>query len=171
MRFTPVTLALSLAFALAGSMGSAKDTAPVDPRAEVLLGAGRASLAKGEVDGAIDAFEAALAVEPGHVPTLIALGDAARKEGLQGKAVHYYRVALQSEPDNLAALAGEGGALAEKGATERARQDLARLEGLCGKGCAETQALAATIAKGPIAKVAAADPAKAPVADSSAAAN
>ena len=47
--------------------------------------------------------------------------------------------------------------MAEKGALEKARRNLARLEGLCGKGCAETAELAAAIARGPMTKVLAAE--------------
>ncbi|MFD1959089.1 tetratricopeptide repeat protein [Novosphingobium panipatense] len=103
----------------------------------------------GDLDAAIDAFEAALTVEPGSVAVLLPLADATRRQGLQGKALHYYRVALNRDPRNVAALAGEGVALAEKGATEKAARNLARLQTLCGATCAETQALATAIAKGP----------------------
>ena len=68
---------------------------------------------------------------------------------MQGKAIGYYRVALAREPDNLAAISGEGAALAEKGAIEKARKNLARLESLCGDGCFETKQLASAIARGP----------------------
>ena len=94
-------------------------------------------LAEGNAEAATDAFEAALAVDPGYIAAYLALGDAARVEGLQGKAIHYYREALERDPDNLLALSGEGGAMVEKGAVEKARRNLAKLEGLCGKGCAE----------------------------------
>ena len=51
---------------------------------------------------------------------------------MQGKAIHYYREALERDPHNLAAISGEGEALVEKGAVEKARRNLAQLEGLCG---------------------------------------
>jgi hypothetical protein len=47
--------------------------------------------------------------------------------------------------------------MAEKGALEKAKGNLARLEGLCGRTCRETEQLASVIAKGPIAKVVSAD--------------
>lgn len=160
MRYFPAALALSLALAVTGSMGSARVADPADPRAQALLDAGRSDLARGNLDGATDSFEAALAVDPGYVGTLLALGDAARASGLQGKAIHYYRVALARDPDNLAAIAGEGDAMAAKGALDKAKVNLSRLEGLCGKGCPETRALAATLAKGPPQKVIAAEAVK-----------
>ncbi len=160
MRYFPAALALSLALAVTGSMGQARMLDPVDPRAAELLTIGRTDMAHGDVEGATDAFESALAVDPGYPGTLVALGDAARKAGLQGKAIHYYRVALQDNPNDVAAIAGEGSAMAEKGALEKARANLARLEGLCGKGCPETRVLSDAIAKGPTPKVVSAEAVK-----------
>ena len=160
MRYYPAALALSLALAVTGSMGQARGPDPADPRAATLLDEGRAALARGDVDGATDAFESALAVDPGYVGTLVALGDAARRAGLQGKAIHYYRVALDRDPENLTAISGEGAAMAEKGALDKAGANLTRLQGLCGKGCAESRALAEAIAKGPAPKVVSAEAVK-----------
>ena len=72
---------------------------------------------------------------------------------MQGKAIHYYRVALETQPENLAAISGEGEALAEKGAVEKAKRNLAKLESMCGSNCAEAQALATTIQNLPAPKV------------------
>ena len=47
--------------------------------------------------------------------------------------------------------------MVEKGALEKARRNLSRLEGLCGKGCAETAELSAAIARGPAPKVVSAE--------------
>lgn len=160
MRYTPAALALSLALAVTGSMGAAQVSETADPRAQMLLADGRARLAAGDAEGATDAFEAALAVDPGNVGTFLSLGEAARKAGLQGKAIHYYREALDRDPNNLQALAGEGGAMAEKGALDKARGNLARLEGLCGKACPEAKALSALIAQGPAPRVVSAEAVK-----------
>ena len=157
MRYTPVAVALSLIAAISSSASYSAAPEALDPRAGALLGEGRAAAASGNYNAAIDAYEAALAVEPGSVTVLLALADATRNEGLQGKALHYYRVALASDPRNLTALAGEGMALAEKGATEKANRNLARLQTLCGKDCIEAKTLAAAIAKGPSPRMVAAD--------------
>ncbi|MBF5091847.1 hypothetical protein F1640_17995 [Novosphingobium sp. NBM11] len=157
MRYTPVALALSLLAGVTGSMGTAKVTEAIDPRAQALLDAGRKALTAGDVEGATNSFEAALAVDPGNTGTFVALADAARRSGMQGKAIHYYRLALSRDPNNLAAISGEGGAMVEKGAVDKARRNLSRLEGLCGKTCAETEDLAAVIAKGPAPKVVSAE--------------
>jgi tetratricopeptide (TPR) repeat protein len=153
MRYLPVTLALSLLAVVSASTGAAKVNDVTDPKTQSLLEAGRAQLAQGEINAAIDDFEAALTINPAYPATYLALGEAARRSGLQGKAIHYYRQALAREPNNLAAILGEGGALAEKGALDKARVNLGRLQGLCGKSCPEVTQLAAVIAKGPATKV------------------
>jgi len=153
MRYMPAALALSL---LAGVTASAIHSAPVQqlaPRAASLLAEGRAELAAGRVDVAIDAFESALAIQPGAPAIYLQLAEATRRQGMQGKALRYYREALESDPQNLQALAGEGAALVEKGALEKARRNLSRLQGLCGDSCDATRELAAAIAKGPAPRV------------------
>lgn len=152
MRYAPAALALSLLVAVTSSMGHGATRTP-DPRAAGLLERGKAALKAGQTQAATDAFEAALALDPGYVPIYFALGEAARADGLQGKAIRYYRDALDQEPDNLAALSGEGLALFEKGAVEKARRNLTRLETLCGTNCSQARVLADAIAAGPQEKV------------------
>lgn len=149
MRFTPATLALSLALALTSSVAWTAAPLPLEPRAAALVGEGQAALAAGKVEAAIDAFEAALAVQPGSARITLELAEATRIQGLQGKALRYYRAALESEPRNFAAIAGEGLALVDKGAVEKARRNLARLQTVCGADCPETKRLAAALAAGP----------------------
>ena len=67
MRFGPAAAALSLFVAVSASVGHASAPAP-DPRAEALVAEGRAHLEQGDTQGAIDAFEAALAVDPAWAP-------------------------------------------------------------------------------------------------------
>ena len=148
MRYFPAALALSLAVAVTSSVGHGADREP-DPRAAALVAEGRSELASGQVQAAIDSFEAALVIDPAYTPVYLDLAEAARQSGLQGKAIHYYREALEREPNNLAAISGEGEALLEKGAFEKARRNLAQLESMCGGDCAETQQLAAALARGP----------------------
>ena len=153
MRFAPVAAALSLFLATTASVTSAGEREP-DPRAAILIEQGQAALAQGDTQGAIDAFEAAFAVDPAYTPIFLELAEAARQDGLQGKAIRYYREALNRDPDNFAAISGEGEALVEKGAVEKAQRNLSRLESLCGSSCPETQALQQTIAAGPPARLA-----------------
>ena len=149
MRFAPAAAALSLALAVTGSVvwGAERDPAP---RAVTLIAEGRAALAAGDTQGAIDSFEAALAVDPGYTPILNDLGDVARSENLQGKAIRYYREALARNPRDRAAIAGEGAALAERGALDQARARLAQVKELCGTAqCGDAVMLEQAIAAGP----------------------
>ena len=147
MRFAPAAAALSLVFAVHASVGYGAEREPA-PRAAQLVAEGRAALAGGQPQAAIDAFEAALAVDPGYTPIYLDLAQAARREGLQGKAIAYYREVLDRDPNDYAALSGKGAALVEKGAIEKARTTLSQLESLCGAGCPETRQLAAIISQG-----------------------
>ncbi|WP_245804489.1 tetratricopeptide repeat protein [Erythrobacter tepidarius] len=154
MRFAPAAAALSLCLAISASVLNAGASQVPDPRAAALIAQGRAALAAGQTEAAVDAFEAALAVDPGYTPIFIDLAEAARKTGLQGKAIRYYREALERDPGNFAAISGEGAALVEKGAVEKARRNLAKLQSLCGDNCPETMALQSTIARAPSARLA-----------------
>jgi len=153
MRFTPAGLALSLVLATAASVGHSATPQPLDPRAAVLVREGQTALSGGNVEGAIDAFEAAMAIQPGSTQITLHLAEATRRQGMQGKALHYYREALERDPQNLDAIAGEGAALVEKGAIEKARRNLARLQSLCGRSCTQAAALAARIERGPAERV------------------
>ena len=160
MRYTPVALALSLLAAVTASVGYSAPPEKLDPREAALLAQGRAELTAGRTDGAVDAFEAALAVQPGSVSVLVNLAEATRRQGMQGKALHYYREALEADPKSLTAISGEGAALVEKGAVEKARRNLARLKGMCGDDCDATKQLAAAIAKGPAPRIVTAEAVK-----------
>lgn len=160
MRFLPAALALSVLAAVSASVSHSAPPQVIHPRAAALVGQGQGLLAAGRIDEAVDAFEAALAIQPSSAAVYLNLAEATRRQGMQGKALHYYRTALEKEPGNLAALAGEGAALVEKGAVERARRNLARLEGLCGSSCDATRQLQAAIARGPTPRVVTAEAVK-----------
>lgn len=147
MRYTPAAFGLALAVAVTSSVGHGADRA-ADPRAAALISEGRSELASGQVQAAIDSFEAALAIDPAYTPIYLDLAEAARHSGLQGKAIRYYREALERDPNNLAAITGEGEALLEKGAIEKAKRNLAQLESICGGNCEETRQLAAALERG-----------------------
>lgn len=152
MRYAPAALAISLLAAVTASAGIGATRQP-DARAETLVAEGRAALDAGDAEAATDAFEAALAIDPAYSSVYLELGRAARLSGMQGKAIRYYREVLERDPDNLAALMGEGEALAEKGALAGARENLARLEELCGTACTQVDALTAAIDRGPLPRV------------------
>ena len=154
MRYTPAALALALAATLTASTSYGAPPAPLDPRAAALVQLGRTALSAGNADEAMTDFEAALAIQPGHLAIYLNLAEASRKQGMQGKALHYYRAALKLDSSNQYAIAGEGEALVEKGAVEKAKLNLARLVQLCGNAnCAPAQTLTAAIARGPAPQV------------------
>jgi tetratricopeptide (TPR) repeat protein len=154
MRYTPAAAALALLVAVTASTGHSAPPSPLDPRAGSLVSEGRKALAEGRVDEAVDSFEAALAIQPGHVAIYLNLAEATRKQGLNGKALKYYREALKLDPTNQYAIAGEGETLVAKGAVEKARRNLVKLEQLCGnKTCAPAKQLAAAIERGPAPQV------------------
>ena len=157
-RPVPLVLALVALVSASGGSSVAADTLPA--RAANLEAAGRAALARDMVALATDDFEAALVIAPANTTLLLDLGAAARRDGMPGKALHYYRIVLAREPHNPAAIASEGIALAEKGAIEKARRDLAVLQNLCGDGCPATRDLAAALAQGLTPRVLTAEAAK-----------
>jgi tetratricopeptide (TPR) repeat protein len=146
MRFAPAAAALSLLAGLTSSIAwSDSGEQALGPRAVQLLADGKARFAAGDVNAAVDAYEAALVVQPGNALVLVRLAEATRAQGMQGKALHYYRSALVSDPRNVMAIAGEGAALAEKGALAKAQRNLVQLQGLCGTDCDATRQLAAVL--------------------------
>ena len=96
---------------------------------------GRAALAAGDANAAIDAFEAALASDPKNVAAFAGIAQGYEKLGLPGKAVKFYREALVLNPSDISALEGQGKALIARGATARAQVNLARIKALCKTDC------------------------------------
>jgi len=154
MRFSPAALvfALGLATLSSSSFGQRRDD-QVDARSMALLRQGEALRTAGNFTGAEDMLESALAIDPRNRGAYVALGRVAQGQGLPGKAVRFYRDALALDPNDLTALAGQGEAMVQKGAVERARVNLARINQLCKTACPQAAALNAAIAKGPPAAV------------------
>ncbi len=150
MRFSPLAIAISLTLATVSSSayGQLADD-DIDPRSVALVEQGRAALAAGDADAAADLVESGLAVDPRNRDGFIALAEIAESQELPGKAIRYYREALTIEPNDLAALEGQGRVFVSRGAVERARRNLARIEALCESACAPATALAAAIEAGP----------------------
>lgn len=149
MRFTPATVALAVLLATVSSVGiSQRPDAQIDPLSLEWLKKGEAAQQAGDLSGATDAMETALAIDPRNRGAYLGLGKVARAQGLQGKAIRYYREALLLDPTDVHALAGQGQAMVEKGAIAKARENLAQVKNLCKDGCAAATQLAATIDKG-----------------------
>ena len=158
MRFTPAAVALSLALVVTSSVSfSQQPERPVNPQSIALMAAAEGAQANGELNEAADLFEAALAVDPANKTAFIGLAEVARAQDLPGKAIRLYREALEINPDDKVALAGQGEALIQRGAVEKARLNLARLENICRMGCAEISELNAALEKGPPERVVSAE--------------
>jgi Tfp pilus assembly protein PilF len=130
------------------AVGAGRDDA-VNPAAVRWLAAGDAALAAKKPADAIDAFEAALAVDPKNAAGFIGLAKAYEAEALPGRAIRYYREALALQPNDLDALAGQGEALIARGATTRARVNLDRIRTLCKADCPAAKRLETALAAPP----------------------
>ena len=146
MRFSPAVVALSFVFATVSSAGFGQ-TADIEikQRSVEYLQLGEAAQKRGELDLAADLYETSLAVDPRNSSAFIALAQIARVQQLPGKAIRLYREALIVDPNNLDALAGQGEALIQRGALEKAKVNLSRIETLCRSRCAQNDQLASAI--------------------------
>lgn len=146
MRFTPAAVALSLLLATVSSTSIGQPVRyAVDPVSQALVDEGSSVQQAGKLDDAIGLYEAALAVDPGNRGAYIALAQVASAQGLPGKAIRFYREALRLDPNDVAALAGQGEAMVQRGAVEKARRNLVRIEAICTTGCTETARLITAI--------------------------
>ena len=150
MRFTPASIALAIVLTTVSSVGlSQRPDAQIEPRSIEWQKAGAAAFAAGNLSGATDALESALAVDPRNRAAYIDLAQVARAQGLQGKAIRLYKEALLLDPTDVVALAGQGEAMVEKGALAKAKEVLTKAQTLCKGECAPVSQLAAAIQKGP----------------------
>jgi len=150
MRVTSVGRAAALTLVcVSTSLSGQRPDDQIDARSLQLLAQGRAAKAAGNLDGATDLLETAVAVDPRNRQAFVTLADVADARGLPGKAIRLYREALTLEPNDVVALRGQGEALVAKGAVAIAKTNLAKIRTLCKTGCPEANQLAAVIAKGP----------------------
>jgi len=150
MRITAISAAAALmVLSVSTSLMAQRPDDQIDPKSLALLQEGRAAQAAGNLDGAQDALESALAVDPRNREAFLVLAEIARTRNLPGKAIRLYREALALEPNDLAALRGQGEALVAKGATTKAQENLARIKTICNGACNDATVLAASIVKGP----------------------
>ena len=150
MRLTPITLTVAIALATVASAGQGqKPDDQIDTRSVALTQQGQALAAQARYEEATDLLESALAVDPRNRQAYIGLARAAQGQKLPGTAIKFYYEALKLEPNDVAALEGQGEALVQRGAVERAKQNLARIKTLCANPCPQANQLAAVIAKGP----------------------
>ena len=150
MRITPIALSAAIALATMASAGHGpKPDDQINPRSVALTEQARTLHSGARYQEAIDLLESALAVDPRNRQAYIGLARVAQSQKLPGKAVRFYDEALKLEPNDANALAGQGEALVQRGAVERAKQNLERLKTVCANPCAQATSLASVIAKGP----------------------
>ena len=150
MRFTALAAAAALTLvSVSTALHGQRPDDQIDARSMALLSQGKAARAAGNLDGATDLIETALAVDPRNRAAFLVLAEIAEQRQLPGKAIRLYREALLLEPNDVAALAGQGEALVAKGALVKARENLTRIQAICKTGCAAATQLSAAIAKGP----------------------
>ncbi|UZK69969.1 hypothetical protein OKW76_02620 [Sphingomonas sp. S1-29] len=150
MRFTTVTIALSLAaVSISTSLHGQRPDDQIDARSVALVERAKAARAAGNLTGANDLLETALVVDPRNREAFVVLAEVARAQNLPGKAIRLYRETLSLEPNDVAALRGQGEALVQKGAVVKAKENLAKIRTLCKAECGDATRLAAVIAKGP----------------------
>ena len=145
------------------AVGAAGDDV-LKPQSLRLQAAGDAALAKAQPTAAIDAYEAAVAVDPRNGRAFIGIAQAYEAQGLPGKAVRFYREALNLDPNNLAALEGQGKALVVRGARARANLNLVRIRTLCKADCSAAKRLEVALAAPVLAPIASAEAPKPTVA-------
>lgn len=105
---------------------------PEDAGATLLSLSGAVLLEKGQPAQAIERFNAAIRASPGHVPTLVRVGDYYRGRGEHGEALRYYGLALTVAEDHPGALVGAAestlATAREPRALEQALADLGKLQ-------------------------------------------
>jgi len=151
MRLTPLVLCLGLAASTVpvAVVGQRPDD-QIAPKSIALLKQGETLLSQGKLIEADDAFETALTVDPKNRAAFTAMARVAIKQQLYGQAIKLTNKALALEPTDRDAIAVQGEAMVELGALPRAKENLAKLQKLCGTaGCTQVTVLSATIAKGP----------------------
>jgi Tfp pilus assembly protein PilF len=152
MRFTPLVLCLGLAAStLPVAVAGQRPDDQIAPQSLALMKQGEALLSQGKYIEADDALETALAVDPKNRAAFTVMARVAIKEKLFGQAIHLTNKALSLEPTDRDALAVQGEAMVELGALPRAKENLAKLQALCGNaGCAQVALLSTAIARGPV---------------------
>ena len=152
MRFSPacaVPWPCRLDLADRRSSASAPTTRSRRSRSS-LLKQGETLLAPGKYIEADDALETALVVDPRNRAAFTAMARVAIKQKLYGQAIRLTNKALALEPTDRDALAVQGEAMVELGAVPRAKENLAKLQKLCGTaGCPQVAALSRGDRRGP----------------------
>ncbi len=147
MRYSPTAITLSLLFATVSSVGySQGQDDRISSQATIFMDKASIAEKNGNLDEAINWYETALAVHPRNRKAYIALAQIAERQMLTGKAITLYKEVLEINPNDQNALLGQGRLYAKRGAVERAKSNLTRLEILCGIDCGDNKKLSIAIA-------------------------
>ncbi|HEU0309940.1 MAG TPA: tetratricopeptide repeat protein [Sphingomicrobium sp.] len=151
MRLTPLVLCLGVAAStLSVAVTGQRPDDQIAPKSMELLTKGEALLAQGKLIEADDALETALIVDPKNRAAFVVMAKVAIKQKLYGQAIRLTNKALTLEPTDRNALAVQGEAMVELGAVPRAKENLVKLQKLCGNAsCPQAVSLSTVIARGP----------------------
>jgi len=151
MRLSPFVFCLGLAASTlpVAVIGQRPDD-QIAPKSMELLKQGETLLSQGKFIEADDALETALIVDPKNRAAFVAMARVSIKQKLYGQAIRLSNKALLLEPTDRDALAVQGEAMVELGALPRAKENLTKLQKLCGNtGCPQVATLSTAIARGP----------------------
>lgn len=146
MRFTPAAVSLAVLLAVTSSVSMGQKPTVIDARSMTWSDTGIAAFAAGNMDGATDAYETALVLDPRNRVAYVGLAQVAQTQDLPGKAIRYYDEALSLDPKDVDILKAQGVAMLKKGAVESARGNLARIQQDCKERCTAADQLASAIA-------------------------
>lgn len=147
VRFLMVGAAATL---LASPVVGQLPDSQITPQSVQLQRQAESQIAAGKLSEAADLLETALAVDPRNRSAFVDLARVAKQQKLFGKSVRLANEALQLEPNDLDAIEVQGEAMVELGAIPRAKENLAKLQKLCGNNpCRQIAALSAAISRGP----------------------
>jgi tetratricopeptide (TPR) repeat protein len=151
MRLSPLVLCLGLAAsAMSVAVVGQRPDDQIAPQSVALQKQGETLLGQGKLIEADDALETALVVDPKNRAAFTVMARVAIKQKLYGKAIKLTNKALSLEPTDRDAIAVQGEAMVELGALPRAKENLVKLQKLCGTaGCPQVAVLSTAIAKGP----------------------
>lgn len=151
MRLTPFVLCLGIAAStLSVAVTGQRPDDQIAPQSMEYLKQGETLLSQGKLIEADDALESALVVDPKNRAAFVSMAKVSIKQKLYGQAIRLTNKALTLEPTDRDALAVQGEAMVELGAVPRAKENLAKLQKLCGTaGCPQVATLSTAIARGP----------------------
>ena len=151
MRLTPLVLCLGIAAStLSVAVTGQRPDDQIVPKSVEMLKQGDTLLMQGKLIEADDALETALILDPKNRAAFVSMARVSIKQKLYGQAIKLTNKALSLEPTDRDALAVQGEAMVELGAVARAKENLTKLQKLCGtSGCPQVALLSTAIARGP----------------------